>query len=87
MNNNNSNFTNSEARLIDRLGCAGIILIFILSIAVTIFSPVIAFGISYFIGWIMSLCIGDVVANGLNMIFALIDLHQRLFRYSMELWD
>ena len=70
MNNNNSNFTNSEARLIDRLGCVGLIFIFLLSIAVIIFTPVIAFGIAYFIGWIMSLCIGDVVANGLNMIFA-----------------
>ena len=70
MNNNDNKFTDSEARLIDRLGCAGSIFIFILSIAVIISSPVIAFGISYFIGWIMSLCIGDVVANGLNMIFA-----------------
>ena len=70
MNNNDNKFTDSEARLIDRLGCAGSIFIFILSIAVIISSPVMAFGISYFIGWIMSLCIGDVVANGLNMIFA-----------------
>lgn len=70
MNNNNSKFTDSDARLIDRLGCAGLIFISLLSIAVIIFSPVIAFGITYFIGWIMSLCIGDVVANGLNMIFA-----------------
>lgn len=69
-NNSNSKFTDSDARLIDRLGCAGLIFISLLSIAVIIFSPVIAFGIAYFIGWIMSLCIGDVVANGLNMIFA-----------------
>nr|DAL62618.1 MAG TPA_asm: hypothetical protein [Caudoviricetes sp.] len=69
-NNNNSKFTNPETRLIDRLGCAGLIFISFLSIAVIIFTPVIAFGIAYFIGWIMSLCIGDVVANGLNMIFA-----------------
>lgn len=69
-NNSNSKFTNSEARLIDRLGCVGLIFISLLSIAVIIFTPVIAFGIAYFIGWIMSLCIGDVVANGLNMIFA-----------------
>ena len=60
----------AETHLIDRLGCVGLIFISFLSIAVTIFSPVIAFGISYFIGWIMSLCIGGVVANGLNMIFA-----------------
>lgn len=32
MNNNDNKFTDSEARLIDRLGCAGIIFIFILSI-------------------------------------------------------
>lgn len=70
MNNNDNKFTDSEARLIDRLGWAGLIFISVLSIAVIIFTPVIAFGISYFIGWIMSLCIGDVVANGLNMIFA-----------------
>lgn len=69
-NNNNFNFINPETHLIDRLGCVGLIFISFLSIAVTIFSPVIAFGISYFIGWIMSLCIGGVVANGLNMIFA-----------------
>lgn len=69
-NNYNSKFTNSEARLIDRLGCVGLIFISLLSIAVIIFTPVIAFGIAYFIGWIMSLCIGDVVVNGLNMIFA-----------------
>lgn len=68
--NNNSNFTNSDAHLIDRLGCVGLIFISLLSIVVIIFSPVIAFGITYFIGWIMSLCIGDVVTNGLNMIFA-----------------
>ena len=70
MYNNNSKFTDPEACLIDRLGCVGLIFIFLLSIVVIIFSPVIAFGIAYFIGWIMSLCIGDVVANGLNMIFA-----------------
>lgn len=70
MNNNNSKFTDPEARLIDRLGCVGLIFISLLIIAIIIFSPVIAFGIAYFIGWIMSLCIGDVVANGLNMIFA-----------------
>lgn len=68
--NNNSKFTDSDAHLIDRLGCAGLIFISLLSITMIIFSPVIAFGIAYFIGWIMSLCIGDVVANGLNMIFA-----------------
>lgn len=70
MNNNDNKFTDSDARLIDRLGWAGLIFISLLSIAVIIFTPVIAFGIAYFIGWIMSLCIGDVVANGLNMIFA-----------------
>lgn len=31
MNNNDNKFTDSEARLIDRLGCAGIIFIFILT--------------------------------------------------------
>lgn len=70
MNNGNSKFTDSDARLIDRLGCAGLIFISLLSIAVIIFTPVIAFGIAYFIGWIMSLCIGGVVSNGLNIIFA-----------------
>lgn len=69
-NNSNSKFTDSDTRLIDCLGCVGLIFISLLSITVIIFSPVIAFGIAYFIGWIMSLCIGDVVANGLNMIFA-----------------
>lgn len=69
-NNSNSKFTDSDARFIDRRGWAGLIFISLLSIAVIIFTPVIAFGIAYFIGWIMSLCIGDVVANGLNMIFA-----------------
>lgn len=69
-NNNNSKFTDPETHLIDRLGCVGLIFISLLSITMIIFSPVIAFGIAYFIGWIMSLCIGDVVANGLNMIFA-----------------
>lgn len=69
-NNSNSKFTDSDARFIDRRGWAGLIFISLLSIAVIIFTPVIAFGIAYFIGWIMSLCIGGVVANGLNMIFA-----------------
>lgn len=68
--NNNSNFTGSNNDLVDRLSCIGLIFMSLLSIVLIVFAPVIAFGISYFIGWIMSLCIGDIVANGLNMIFA-----------------
>lgn len=38
-------------------------------IALLILGPVITFGLGYFGGWILSLFVGDLVANGLNLIF------------------
>ena len=34
-----------------------------------IFEPVLYFGLAYFGGWILKMCIGSTVANGLNLMF------------------
>jgi len=34
-----------------------------------IFEPVIYFGLAYFGGWIMQMCIGTTITNGLNLMF------------------
>ena len=65
--NDNKNYTKTSN---SRLGCFGLILICILSVIIVVFSPIIAFGVAYFLGWIMSLFIGNIVANGLNVVFA-----------------
>lgn len=38
-------------------------------IVLCIFDPVLYFGLAYFGGWIMELCIGNTIANGLNLMF------------------
>lgn len=38
-------------------------------ICMMVFMPAITFGFAYFGGWILKLCVGDMVANGMNLIF------------------
>ncbi len=38
-------------------------------ILLTIFAPVIGFVAGYFSGWILELCVGDMITEGLNLIF------------------
>lgn len=38
-------------------------------IVLLIFSPVITFGFAWFGGWILQMCVGDTIANGLNLMF------------------
>lgn len=38
-------------------------------IAILVFSPVITFGCAYFGGWILKLVVGEMIANGLNLLF------------------
>lgn len=44
------------------LGCLSFVVLLILG-------PVITFGLAYFGGWILSLFVGGMVADGLNLIF------------------
>lgn len=46
-----------------------ILVVFITGIVVAIFSPVLVFAFSYFSGWILKVCIGNLVANSLNILF------------------
>lgn len=39
------------------------------AIGLLIFSPVIAFGIAWFGGWILKMCVGSTITDGLNLIF------------------
>ena len=43
-------------------GCLGLIVMLV-------FGPVITFGLAYFGGWLLSLVVGNLVADGLNLIF------------------
>lgn len=38
-------------------------------ILLALFSPAIAFGLAWFGGWILKICVGETIANGLNLIF------------------
>lgn len=38
-------------------------------IGALVFSPVITFGLAWFGGWILKLCVGDAITNGMNLMF------------------
>ncbi len=38
-------------------------------IGLLVFSPVITFGFAWFGGWILKLCVGNAIANGMNLMF------------------
>lgn len=52
-----------------RYSDAGLVGAIIGLIALLIFNPVITFGLAWFGGWILEMCIGTTVANGLNLMF------------------
>lgn len=39
------------------------------AIAVVIFSPVLTFGFAYFGGWILKVCVGGMITDGMNLMF------------------
>lgn len=41
----------------------------IIAILITILSPVITFGCAWFGGWILKMCVGSIVSDGLNLMF------------------
>lgn len=53
----------------DRYSSGSIIQRIIGIILFCIFEPVIYFGLAYFGGWIMQMCIGTTITNGLNLMF------------------
>lgn len=46
--------------------------------ALVIIMPFISFWLAYFGGWLCSLVIGDVLANGLNMLFDTTHFHKEM---------
>ena len=48
---------------------AGIVAAILGFIALLVFNPVITFGFAYLGGLILKLCVGDVIAGGMNLIF------------------
>ena len=38
-------------------------------IGALVFSPVITFGFAWFGGWILNLCVGNAITNGMNLMF------------------
>lgn len=38
-------------------------------IGVLVFSPVITFGLAYLGGWILKVCVGNAIADGMNLMF------------------
>lgn len=38
-------------------------------IGLLVFSPVITFGLAWFGGWILKLCVGTAIADGMNLMF------------------
>lgn len=53
----------------DFLEITGAITVILGVIGLLVFSPIITFGFAYFGGWLLKICVGDVVINGLNLIF------------------
>lgn len=48
---------------------AGLAAIIVGLIGLLIFSPVITFGFAWFGGWILKICVGTSIADGLNLMF------------------
>lgn len=38
-------------------------------ISLLVFSPVITFALAWFGGWILKICVGSAIADGMNLIF------------------
>lgn len=47
-------------------GGVGAVLYFV---GVLVFAPVICFGLSWFGGWILKICVGELISDGLNLLF------------------
>lgn len=52
-----------------RYSTGEVVTLLITVIVLCVFEPVLYFGLAYFGGWIMKICIGTTIANGLNLMF------------------
>jgi len=60
------------------LETTGAITVILGVIGMLVCMPVITFGLAYFGGWILKVFVGDLIVNGLNLIF-------KTTRFSVEL--
>lgn len=53
----------------EKFATLGIFAVFMGLIGLLVFSPVITFGFAWLGGWILKMCVGSAIADGMNLMF------------------
>lgn len=53
-------------RKMESLGCLTVL---VGAVGLLVFNPVITFGLAWVGGWILKLCVGNAIADGMNLMF------------------